>query len=288
LDGSNAAEIVLPYAGEIAAKLGSEIVLVSVSESKAVDIDRLYRSYLESITEQLQAQLRGYRAREMSKVYSDVLLGTPADEILRYANQNNASLIVMASRSSMGQGPWLLGNIAAKVLRAIGRPVLLIREPVNNTALQEKRLVKRILMPLDGSRVGEAAIRCTEVLAQALGAELVLFHVLGSLVVSSNLLEVSMSYSAPVIDESRKASAIDYLDGVEKLLKERGLNTSNVLSSGSAADQIIDYAKLNDIDLISMSTHGRSGIGRWVFGSVTDKVLHAGDTPVLVVPAAKV
>ena len=51
--------------------------------------------------------------------------------------------------------------------------------------------------------------------------------------------------------------------------------------------EIIDYAKANDIDLIAMSTHGRSGIGRWVFGSVTDKVLHAGDTPVLVVSASK-
>jgi len=65
------------------------------------------------------------------------------------------------------------------------------------------------------------------------------------------------------------------------------LNTSSELRSGSAAEEIITYAEENNIDLIAMSTHGRSGIGRWVFGSVTDKVLHAGDVPVLTVRASK-
>ncbi len=60
-----------------------------------------------------------------------------------------------------------------------------------------------------------------------------------------------------------------------------------MLVMGPAADRIIDYAKENAIDLIAMSTHGRSGISRWVFGSVTDKVLHAGDIPVLVVRPSK-
>jgi len=60
-----------------------------------------------------------------------------------------------------------------------------------------------------------------------------------------------------------------------------------VVRSGAAADQILEYAEANGIDLIAMSTHGRSGIGRWVFGSVTDKVLHAGDTAVLTVRATK-
>jgi nucleotide-binding universal stress UspA family protein len=54
---------------------------------------------------------------------------------------------------------------------------------------------------------------------------------------------------------------------------------------GSAANHIIDFAEANDIGLIAMSTHGRSGIGRWIFGSVTDKVLHAGHTALLVVRA---
>ena len=67
-----------------------------------------------------------------------------------------------------------------------------------------------------------------------------------------------------------------------------GLKTSTAIEVGLPAQQIIDYAGANDIDLIAMSSHGRTGVGRWVFGSVTDKVLHAGNTAVLVVRAVKV
>ena len=61
-----------------------------------------------------------------------------------------------------------------------------------------------------------------------------------------------------------------------------------MLGEGRAADGILEYAEANRIDLIAMSTHGRSDIGRWVLGSVTDKVLHAGNTAVLTVRATKI
>ena len=287
LDGSSAAEIVLPYAGEIAARLGAEVTLASVSESSVIDIASLYQSYLERIKEQLQGQIEDYGAKKGARVFNTILLGKPADEILRYADESNASLIVIASRGSSGRGPWLLGNVTAKVLRATSSPVLLIRAGANREAFQQKRLVKRILVPLDGSEVGEAAIPCTEVLAKALGAELVLFQALHPAVTLTYADVAAVPYTQPIADESRRNSAITYLNGVGKQLKERGLNTSSVVDLGTPADQIIDYAKANDIDIIAMSTHGRSGIGRWVFGSVTDKVLHAGDTAILVVRAVR-
>jgi nucleotide-binding universal stress UspA family protein len=65
-----------------------------------------------------------------------------------------------------------------------------------------------------------------------------------------------------------------------------GLTVSEVVVSGDPADVILHYAESSAVDIITMSTHGLSGIKRWVFGSVTDKVLHAGDMPVLVVRAA--
>jgi len=285
LDGSKAAEIVIPYVEEIAAKLGSEIILVSVAESKTTDRDHLHRSYLEPITKQVQRQLKDWGAREEVKVQGKVLPGKPADEILRFADETNVGLIAMTSRGSSVRGPWLLGNIAAKILRATGKPVLLVRAPASEAALQQKRLTKRILVPLDGSNLGEAAIPCAETLGSALKAELVLFQVVAPPRVWAG--GEGGSYVMPPDEEGLKASAMAYLGGVAKPLKEKGLNISNAVDLGSAADQIIDYAKANAIDLIAMSTHGRSGIGRWVFGSVTDKVLHAGDTAILVVPPAK-
>jgi nucleotide-binding universal stress UspA family protein len=165
-----------------------------------------------------------------------------------------------------------LGNIAAKVIRATTQPVLLVRAPASNAALQEKRLITKILVPLDGSATGEAAVASAGTLADVLGAELILFQV----------WEPVATFSA------HTSRFVAYLDRVGKPMRKRGLKTSSVVVTGSTADQIIDYAEANAIDLIAMSTHGRTGFGRWVFGSFTDKVLHAGDTPVLVVREGKI
>jgi nucleotide-binding universal stress UspA family protein len=166
--------------------------------------------------------------------------------------------------------------------------MLLIRTPADNASLQQRSLVKRILVPLDGSKVGETAIPYAEALAQVVVAELVLFQALEPLNPFVAAGEVSMS---PAMikeeEERRKTSAMAYLDSVEKVFQEKGLSTSSAIALGSPAEQIIDYAEANAIDLIAMSTHGRSGMGRWVFGSVTDKVLHAGDTPLLTIRATK-
>ena len=148
LDGSKTAEMVLPYVEEIAANLANEIVLVGVSKHGTYE---LCDSYLKTILEQVQLQLKDYTPVKEVKIYSEVLLGEPATQILNSANRRNVSLIAMTSRGSSNQGPWLLGNIAAKVLRATSKPVLLVRAPASKTALQEKKLVRKILVPLDGS-----------------------------------------------------------------------------------------------------------------------------------------
>lgn len=289
LDGSNAAEIALPYAEEIAAKVGGEMILASVSELAASDMDHLYRSYLGRIVEQVGGQLRDWGAKEETRVKSDILLGKPAGEILRYADENNVSLITMASLGRSSRGPWILGNIAAKVLRATGKPVLLIRAPANQAALQKKSLVRKILVPLDGSELGEMAIPCAEALAQVLGAELILFQAFTPPAMEGAYRYSSISTTTlKEAEERTRESALSYLNHLGKAFREKGLKTSVVVKSGAAADQILEYAEANAIDLIAMSTHGRSGIGRWVFGSITDKVLHAGDTAVLTVRATKV
>ena len=286
LDGSKAAEMVIPYAEEVAAKFGSQMIIVSVSESVPADTEQLYQAYLERTTEQVQHQLKGWKPDKETRVQSKVLMGKPADEILRYADETNVGLIAMTSRGSSVRPPWLLGNIVAKVLQATSKPVLLIRAPASEAAIQQKRLIKKILLPLDGSELGEAAITYGEALGGALDAELVLFQVVQPAAIVEPT-EVGVLYSQPITDESGKASAMDYLNNFRKLLGKRGLKVSSAIAVGSPPDKIIDYTKENAIDLITMSSHGRTGIGRWVFGSVTDKVLHAGDTPVLVVRAPK-
>ncbi|MBI2851561.1 MAG: universal stress protein [Chloroflexi bacterium] len=285
LDGSLVAGIVLPYVVEIAARFNSEIVLVSVSESKAPDVDYLYRSYLEHVSEETRSRLRLFQVEESeAAVHEHVLRGHPPSEILRYADEVDAGLIIIASRGAASGGPWLLGDVAAKILRASTRPVLLVRTPARAEVIQQRSLIKKILVPLDGSRIGEAALPAAEAMAKPLGAELVLFQ---SVEAVFQAAPYNVAFPRQTPDERVQGEAHAYLNGVSKLLREHGLVVSTVVETGPAPERIIDYAKANAIDVIAMSTHGRSGIGRWVFGSVTDKVLHAGDTAVLVVRAVQ-
>jgi nucleotide-binding universal stress UspA family protein len=283
LDGSDAAEIVLPYAEEFAAKLGSETILVNVSEFTSATSDRLYHAYLDQVKERLTSHITEKLGKTDARVSTRFLTGKPANEILRHAIDAHIDLIIIASRSS-GGGPWALGTVAAKVLRATDIPALLVKTP----ALKRQKLIRRVLVPLDGSKLGESAVPHVEALAGALGAEVILLHIVDPLIIQP-LYEPLLSYPLPVPqgEEAMKAEASAYISGIEKTMKEKGLKTSSVVVIGSPADEIIGFAERHDIDLIAMSSHGRSGIGRWVFGSVTDKVLHSGDTPALVIRPAK-
>jgi nucleotide-binding universal stress UspA family protein len=279
LDGSKEAEIVIPYVEEIAVHFSNEIILISVVETSVPDIKHIYFSYLESIVRQLQRDIRDYKFQQEIKIRSEFLPGEPAKQILGYAVEQQANLIVMASRGSSGQSPWILGNIAAKVLRAATQPVLLIRTSVE-PGFPINRALKKILVPLDGSQRGAAAIPYVEALARAFQAEIVLLQ---AVVYPETYAHYGNAYIAPPKPEELKSISQTYLDRVALPLRNSGLKISSAIDIGPPADTILDYAQAKAVDLIAMATHGRTGIGRWVFGSVTDKILHAGNTPVLVV-----
>jgi nucleotide-binding universal stress UspA family protein len=80
-----------------------------------------------------------------------------------------------------------------------------------------------------------------------------------------------------------RVEGTEYLGRITDSLIKEGIRVSSVIVEGGIAEKILEYSAANRIDLITISTHGRSGIGRWVFGSVTEKLLQYGDTPVLVV-----
>jgi nucleotide-binding universal stress UspA family protein len=281
LDGSENAEIVFPYCADLAAEFASTVILVTVSETATVDIDHLYRTYLDHAQGKMRQQLEVLMAHEAVTLESEVLFGDPAREILRIAEDKDARLILIASHGSSAEGPWFLGHIAAKVLRATKRPVMLIRERAPGAALQQRKLLRRILVPLDGSEIGEAALCYAVALGKKTSAEIVLIEVFEQV---RGVGASGARYSVPE-DESVRKSLLSYLDHVAGPIKNEGLTVSTTVLFGKAADNIVEYAEKNEIDLIAVSTHGRSGLGRWVFGNVTDKILHTGNVPVLVAHA---
>jgi nucleotide-binding universal stress UspA family protein len=281
LDGSESAEIVLPYVEEITVKFGSEITLASVADPASVDTKHLYRTYLGHAVEIVERELKDWGAGEGVVVRNELLSGKPAATIIDYATKHDMSLIAMSSHGSSGRGAWLLGSVAAKILQATDIPVLLVRTAAKAEAIRERQLLSTILLPLDGSKLGESAVPQASALARELGAKLILLQVIEFFSAGGRAAQYVMP------GEESKRAALGYLNGVGERLKEIGLDASSVVLTGTPAPEIIQYAAANNIGLIALSAHGESGVTHWVFGSVTDKVLHAGDTPVLLVRRTK-
>jgi nucleotide-binding universal stress UspA family protein len=285
LDGSNAAEVVLPYAEEIAVRFNSDLVFVSVGGTALTQRENLFRSYLRAIEERVRSELKDWRGKPETAVGTEVLMGKPAESLLRYVKENNVSLVVMASRG-MSESPWTLGSVTEKVLHATRKPVLVIRKEAPAEGLRRKSLIRKILAPLDGSNMAEEIFPDVVELGKVTKAEIVLFRAYGPLFRIASDQDLRRFRSEEEIKELTRFTeeeAESYLKRIAGPLHEKGLNVSYALGFGDPAEAILDHADSNAVDLIVISAHGLSGFKRWAIGSVTDKVLHASNTPVLVV-----
>ena len=151
-----------------------------------------------------------------------------------------------------------------------------------------------ILVPLDGSALSEGALAMAQHLAHASATTLHLLQVIalpseldilrGSGGESVTVLEMARD-AAQRLHDAQTARGQAYLAGLAGPLQQAGLQVTTALREGAADEQIVTYAQEHGIDLIVMRTHGHSSVKRFFLGSVTDRVIRAGQTPVLVVPA---
>jgi len=282
LDGSQTAEVALPYAEELAGRLGSEIVLLHIAEPGTDQSHHMYESYLKEMAEVTKRGAEKYMAKPSEKtikVGATIIGGDPGEEIVRYADKENIGLILMATRGRSGITRWAVGSVAEKVSRAAKQPIALIRAKSGRPDLREKDRIDRILLPLDGSKESEAVLPYVEELSSKLQAEVVLLRIfeLDFYVFGLEKLEQV---------ESSRAEARDYLAKIEAQFKQKGINARSEfreLTPRPVAEEILKLADEIQADVVAMSTHGRSGVSQWAFGSVADKVLHAGNTPLLLV-----
>jgi len=129
LDGSELAEIALPYAEEMAVRLGSEITLLSVSETAEAPEYHKHQVYLDGVADSTKRGAKRYleMPEGVIKVEQQIAVGQPAEEIMDYAEKQGIGLIIMATHGRSGIGRWTLGSVAEKVVRAGTTPVLLVR-----------------------------------------------------------------------------------------------------------------------------------------------------------------
>ncbi len=144
-------------------------------------------------------------------------------------------------------------------------------------------MFNRILVPLDGSPLAERAIPHARHFARIFGGSIMLLQVLDPAPFHENASAVE-----PLNWQIRKTEADLYLKGVTARLREQGIQAEPVLREGRASDNIVDFARNENIDLLVLSTHGASGLSRWNISAITAKVIEKVYLPVLLVRAYQI
>jgi len=144
---------------------------------------------------------------------------------------------------------------------------------------------KRIMIPLDGSELAEAAVGPALAIAESMAAEVVFFRVAQRVPRTQKLAEMPDVYDDVVAATYREAE--DYLKDLRGRLAYEHISIEYRPASGGIARQILDYAAEHDVDLIVLSSHGRTGVDRWIHGNVTQKVITGCTCSTLIVRGGK-
>ena len=283
LDGSNLSEGVLPYVRSLARAVNAPVELLRVDDTTQMT-GYPPSMRLGAYFEKVKASFSG-----ITEVKHTVELGHPAGMIVDLAAEHPGTLIAMATHGYSGAQRWLLGSVAEKVLHAAKNDLLIVRTAEGQTSGEAP--LKTLLVPLDGSEEAEKALSTAGGLASRLQSKVVLVRVLIRFYFAPPEAVVPViGMTTPDPKELRaraKAEASQYLtDKVERLRAEGVAQVSSVLIDGGAegaAADIIDLAGKTPDNLVIMSTHGRSGVGRWLLGSVVERVVRHSSGPVLVV-----
>lgn len=317
LDGSPRAERAILVAARIARASSAAMILARAVESpitvdypvRFVQPDLLIEKRAEKDATEATEYLAQVAQRDDLKglvVKTAVVFGSPALKVLAMVETSQADLIVMCSHGYTGFKRWMMGSVADKIVRHTPVPVLILREqgnaplpPITNTPTP-----LRTLLTLDGSIRAEAALAPTVELLLALDATgpkaldlLSVVDLPATVGTGKSMAHIGASHLAEV-----EKQALDYLAALTQRLKTEmpasaaiTINSSVAVDSDVAAaiikmaesDSEIAGADYRGYDLIAMATHGRSGLPRWVMGSITERVLHATSLPLFIVRPKK-
>lgn len=280
LDGSRLAEQALPCAMRLGQELPADLVLfraVSIPPSTRQVLDgadpqgsAVVGELLARANDYLQGMAHLLRKTNPSVRYV-VQYGPAADAIMDYSAETGMQQIIIATRGHGSLGRWTKGSVAERVVHAANAPVVLVRGREQDLRRARTPLpCRRVLVALDGSNRAEQVLSPIAATARALGCEMILF-------------QVSIAFLSECSTRAANRMANAYLKRVAERLEKQGIKVSTAVRTGPVAETIIQFAETNEVDLIAMSTHGRTGIARWALGSVASQVLRDGSTPVFLV-----
>jgi nucleotide-binding universal stress UspA family protein len=286
LDGSPVGEAALPYAEALARRCRASLRLVRAARPADT---RPAEAYLQSLTARLGGDSVNAEIRTPT--------GSPPEAIRAEIAASKADLVVMATHNRTGPRRWTEGSVAESVVSQGNAPVLLVR--ANQSPERAERLGQArplLVVPLDGSAFAEKALSVAADIAAAIDGALVLVrvgHGSGHLAAEGDAylgaFEQGMDTATPglgrnvqvVVDEARA-----YLGGVAARFG-KSLVAATQVRLGDVVGEIVQEAEERSAAAIVMTTHGRTGLARTMFGSVAGKIVHEGNFPVLLVREAR-
>jgi len=290
LDGSKTAEKVLPYARYLAGRLKTPVELMAVIDMAEFAAHMpagrapVFERMIESEAGRSATYLRGI-AEILGGIDATCTVekGRPGEVIAGKSEPSSGVLIAMTTHGRSGLKRFLMGSVTEEVLRA-ARNGLLIVHAGEETETEVAVQFKTIIVPLDGSEFAATILPTVAGLAKALGAEVILFRAYRipyndygaeSYLAGFDFKELL----AEVADEAER-----HLEENAAELRKLGVEkVSCVAKEGLSADEIIAFGRKNPGSLIAMSSHGSSGVKRWMLGSVTENVVRHARSPVLIV-----
>ena len=303
LDGSELAEQVLPYTELFAGALAVPVELVQAFDilMTALRGSREYvtiRAHLERIGRERAVQsLMPARQRLESAgcvVGIAVELGQAADVIAAQAGIDPTALVMMSTHGRGGISPWALGSVADKVIHAIHNPLLMVRTAQPGQLASTASLVETVVVPLDGSALSELAIPHAVGVATALSANIVALrvtpteghyrHRINMIALPPGTAQTFHLATPSELLAEDAATAAAYLADVKNRIAadhQVEIATAHIVSD-DAAQTIVERAGTRS-SLVVMTTHGRSGLGRLMMGSVADRVIRHSNAPVLAI-----
>jgi len=295
LDGSSLAEQVIPYAQALAGESGEVVFLHVMQEPEAVrglfgttlvPADEVLQLEKEAAQPMLDEVRQRWQPVLKSEPATEMATGDPADVILRVAERRGCRLIAMASHGRGALGRLAFGSVTDRVARTSSIPVLVIR-PKDEKPKVEPVSIRRIVIPHDGSELADEALPLATELATQLSVPV---HVVRAVNPAAAVPPAPLTagpYPAELyqqIADEMIADAESSVQEVSKRLERAGLQVTTAVVEGPAVIAIEDA--LTEGDLIVMTSHGRSGIARWLLGSVAEKLIRTAPVPVVLVPSS--
>ena len=208
-----------------------------------------------------------------------VSFGRPAEEIVRVARSRDLIAMATHGRGALSRG--LLGSVTDEVVHTSSLPTLTVRPDRAMVYEDRDATVSSILVPLDGSTLAETVLPYVEELALRLELKVTLVRAVQHAPVYADGLVFEAGTDASSEAES---AAVEDLTRTATNLREKGLNVEWKLLRGSPSRSIVDLARATPQDFIALTTHGHTGMTRWLLGSVAEALVRSAGDPVLIIP----